>query len=124
MSQDLPTLTDLLRVVREFIEEVKDTVPDKDRYHALCCIHLLSIAEREIAQGAHLDAEAAGALGAFLGERHDPAAASRALAQGLRAGHFDARWDEVAPLVLRTVIDKVRVVKPDHLHPMHREESA
>jgi len=123
MSQDLPTLPDLLRVVREFIEEVKDSVPDKDRYHALCCIHLLSIAERELEQGAHLDAATAGALGTFLGEALEPAQASQVLAEGLRAGRFDDRWEAVAPLVLRTVIDKVRVVKPDHLHPMHREES-
>ena len=121
MSQDLPALTDLLRVVREFIEEVTDTVPEKDRYHALCCVHLLAIAEREIARGADLDAAAAEALNAFLGETLGPAQASRNLAEGLRQGRFDARWEVVAPLVLRTVIDKVKIVKPDHLHPMHRE---
>ncbi|MGD9601334.1 MAG: DUF6285 domain-containing protein [Gammaproteobacteria bacterium] len=122
MSQDLPTLSDILRTVRDFIDEMKDTVPDKDRYHALCCLHLLGIAEREIADGARLDAAASGDLAAFLGRDLSPREAARVLADGLRNGRFDDRWDAVLPLVLRAVVDKVRVVKPDHLHPMHREE--
>lgn len=123
MSQDLPTLPDLLRVVRDFIEGVKDEVPDKDRYHALCCIHLLAIAERELTQGARLEAAETDALNAFLGKSHDPGDALRAFASGLRAGRFDDQWEAATDLVLRTVIDKVMIAKPDHLHPMHREES-
>ena len=36
MSQDLPTLPDLLLTVREFIEEITPQLEGRDRYHAMC----------------------------------------------------------------------------------------
>jgi hypothetical protein len=123
MSHDLPTLPDILRVVRDYLDSIRDAVPEQDRYHAICCSHLLSIAEREVTRGAMLDAEEAAALNAFLGKTLHPGAAICEFAKGLRAGAFDAQWETATALVLQSVIDKVLITKPDHLHPMHREES-
>ena len=123
MSHDLPLLPDILRVVRDYLDSIKDAVPEKDRYHAICCSHLLSIAEREVTQGPSFDAEEVTALNRFLGKTLSLDKATREFAHGLRAGTLDAQWETVSALVLQSVIDKVMITKPDHLHPMHREES-
>lgn len=120
MSQDLPDLPEILRVVREFIDKIKDNVPDQERYHAMCCSYLLAVAEREVINGATLDAEESNALSAFLGKPLNAAEACVELAIGLRAGRFDSAWEQASDLVMRHVIDKVIVSKPEHLHAMHR----
>ncbi len=122
MSQDQPSLPDILRVVRDFIEQIKEDVPDKDRYHAMCCSYLLSVAEREISDDARLADKKNDVLCTFLGRPMVPLAATRALAAGLREGRFDEQWDKVTELVLHHVIDKVMVSKPEHLNAIHREE--
>ena len=33
-------------------------------------------------------------------------------------------WDQLLPLLPRHVVNKVRVTRPDVLHPMHREAAA
>ncbi len=122
MSHDLPLLPDILRVVREYLDSIKDAVPEKDRYHAICCSHLLSIAEREVTQEPGFAVEAATALNRFLGKTLSLEEATLEFAHGLRAGAFDEQWENVSGLVLQSVIDKVMITKPDQLHPMHREE--
>ncbi len=123
MSHDLPSLPDILRVVRDYLDSIKDAVPEQDRYHAICCSHLLSIAEREVTQGAGFDTEEAAALNGFLGKTLRLEEATLELTQGLRTGALDTQWEAVSALVLQSVIDKVMITKPDHLHPMHREET-
>ncbi len=119
MSHDLPELRDILRVVREFIDHVTDSVPAKDRYHALCCSYLLGIADRELAQAAQSTPSTAGRLRQFLGASTGDMAG--VLSERLQAGVYDERLDEVLPLVLDLVIDKVKMTKPEHLAPMHQE---
>ena len=46
---------------------------------------------------------------------------TEALCANIRAGKYDDKWDEVLNLVLAETIDKVKVVKPGHLAPMHRD---
>lgn len=123
MSQDLPALPDILRVVREFLEKIKDSVPDQERYYAMCCSYLLAVAEREVINGATLDAEESNALSAFLGMPLNAAEACVELARGLRAGRFDTDWEQVSALVMRHVVDKVKISKPEHLDAMHQGES-
>jgi len=111
MDQDQPSLIEILRVVREFIDDSKDALPEKDRYHALCCSYLLALAEREVAAGA------------LPGARASEAAttdARRELAVRVRAGECDADWDRTFERVLHDVIEKVRISKPEHLDAMHR----
>lgn len=108
MSQDQPSLLEILKVVREYLDEIKDVVPEKDRYHALCCSYLLAVAEREVASGT-------------LAESRDVREREIAeLATRLRAGRCDDDWDRTFSLVMQQVIDKVKVSKPDHLDPLHR----
>lgn len=124
MSQDLPTLPDLLRSVREFIDDITPQLDGRDRYHALCAAYLLDLAQREIALGPQLDAAEKAMLAHFIGMETDLAHGYATLARAIRGGSLDARWDELMTLLLQHVVDKVRVTKPDHLHPMHRADDA
>jgi hypothetical protein len=119
---DQPALPDLLRVVREYLEHVQDQVPDRERYHALCCAYLLAVAEREVTQGRALADASAARIAGYLG-MPPGGGASRALADALRAGRLDEDWDGAFALVLAQVVDKVRISRPDYLDPMHREAS-
>jgi len=120
MSQDNPSIPELLRTVREFIEEITPKLEGQDRYHALCTSYLVSIVERELAYGGAIDRDEQAALRGFTGRDEPLAAGYSALAREIRAGTHDARWDALATLLLEHVANKVRVSKPDHLHPMHR----
>lgn len=120
MSQDNPPLAEILRTVREFIDGVTPGLDGQDRYHALCTNYLLGIVEREVALGDGIDREEAAALAAFTGRSEALAAGYAALAREIRAGVHDERWEALAALLLGHVVNKVRVSKPDHLHPMHR----
>lgn len=120
MSQDNPSIPELLRTVREFIDEVAPKLEGQDRYHALCTSYLVSIVERELALGEAIDRDERAALAAFTGRDEPLPAGYAALAREIRAGSHDARWDALAALLFEHVVNKVRVSKPDHLHPMHR----
>jgi len=120
MSQDNPSIPELLRTVREFIDEVTPKLAGQDRYHGLCASYLVSIVERELALGEAMDRDEQAALRAFTGRSEPLAAGYAELAREIRAGVHDARWDELAALLCAHVVNKVRVSKPDHLHPMHR----
>jgi hypothetical protein len=120
MSQDNPSIPELLRTVREFIEEVTPKLAGQDRYHALCTSYLVSIVEREVELGEAIDRAELAALRAFTGRSQPLAEGYADLAREIRAGTHDARWDALAMLLFEHVVNKVRVSKPDHLHPMHR----
>jgi hypothetical protein len=44
-----------------------------------------------------------------------------ALCREIRAGGRDAQWNETLDKVLVSTIMRVRIVRPDHLSPEHRE---
>ena len=115
MHRDAPEVPEILRTVREFIEDITGRLEGLDRYHAMCANYLLAVAQRELAQGPAIDA-AENAAFAHL-ERDKSTLASR-----IRRGELDAQWDELFPLMLNHVINKVRISKPEHLHPMHRAD--
>jgi hypothetical protein len=115
MHRDAPELPEILRTVREFIEEITGRLNGQDRYHAMCANYLLAVAERELAQGPAVDAAEQAAFAHLPGNK-------AALAAQIRSGEFDAQWDELFPLMLNHVINKVRISKPEHLHPMHRAD--
>ena len=120
MSQDRPDLADLLATVQEFIDRITPKLEGEDRYHAQVSAYLLAICGREIRLGAPIAAAEQQHLTAFLG--HDGAWPDLLgeLSREIRAGTCDARWDATLDLVLRQVIDKVSVVRPDHLAQEHR----
>jgi hypothetical protein len=123
MILDRPTLPELLRTVREFIDSVTTSVPDKDRYHALCASYLLAVAEREVSTPAALDEAERQALERFMGETGSLTDLYDRFAIQLRDGRYDDRWDAALELILAQVIQKIRVSKPEYLHPMHREDT-
>lgn len=124
MRQDLPDLPDLLRTVRDFIDAMTPVVPDKDRYHAMCCSYLLAVAEREVTGGARASQHMALALEALGQNAGMSLDSTETLATRLREGALDAHWDAALEAVLTLVLARVRVSKPGHLHPMHQENSA
>ncbi|MGH8595195.1 MAG: DUF6285 domain-containing protein [Gammaproteobacteria bacterium] len=117
--QDQPALRDLLAVVGEFLGNIVDRVPDRDRYHALCCAYLIGVVDRELAHDGARDL--AHRIKTFNGGQRALPEAIRALAAEIRSGDCDGRWDETFAIVLEHVIEKVRVSKPEHLDPLHRE---
>jgi hypothetical protein len=119
MSQDNPAFVELLRTVREFIDDITPKLEGQDRYHGLVASYLLSITERESALGEAIDREEAAALAACTGTHAPLPEAWATLARDIRRGQCDERWDELMTLVTSHVVNKVRVSKPDHLHPMH-----
>jgi hypothetical protein len=124
MSQDNPPLSEILRTVREFIDEITPRLDGQDRYHGLCASHLLAIAGRELDDGPAIDAAEAAALSAFGVTAAPLPAAWAGLGREIRAGRLDARWDELTALLLAHTVDRVRVSRPDQLHPMHRAGGA
>ncbi len=121
MSQDLPKLPDLLASVQEFIDEITPQLEGRDRYHAICASYLLGIAGRELALGPQLDADEHSMLAHFIGLETDLEHGFATLAREIRGGRLDDRFDQLMALLIRHVVNKVRVTRPDFLHPMHRE---
>jgi hypothetical protein len=111
MSQDRPDIADILATVQDFVERITARLEGEDRYHAQVASYLLGIG----------DALERKRLTEFLGRQGSLAVLTRDLCTGIRAGRFDERWDETLALVLQEVVDKVNVVRPDHLASEHAQ---
>ncbi|MCW5889650.1 MAG: hypothetical protein KIT14_03780 [bacterium] len=123
--QDRPSAAELLAAVRAFLED--DLLPQLEgrrRFHALVAANVLSIVEREMAQGeSHLRAEHA-RLASLLGAAaHDGTlaalrdavrGANERLAERIRAGDADAGpFGEAVRAHLRaTTEEKLAVANP------------
>lgn len=107
MSQDLPDLQNLLATVREAVDGFAGKLDGESRYHAQVASYLLGMAVREVA------------LGEKPADRDDRVQ----LARNIRLGLHDSDWEQALETVLGTVIGKVRVTRPDHLAPQHREKA-
>jgi hypothetical protein len=60
-------------------------------------------------------------LSAFLNKDGSLADLTEELCADIRAGRYDSKWDETLDLVLAQTVDKVRIVRPGHLVPEHRD---
>ncbi len=121
MSQDRPSINDILLTVKKFLDDLGPTLSGEAKYHAQVSSYLLGICDREISFGAASDAVERKRLSAFLGRDGSLDDLTRQLCAGIRAGAFDDQWDALLALVLEQTIDKVRIVKPGHLDAMHRD---
>jgi hypothetical protein len=121
MSQDRPSINDILLTVKTFLDDLGPTLSGEAKYHAQVSSYLLGICEREITLGAGYDAVERERLSAFLGRDGSLDDLTGQLCAGIRAGAFDDQWDALLDLVLEQTIDKVRIVKPGHLDAMHRD---
>ena len=122
MSQDPPSLDELLETVREFVDEIAPQLAGRDRYHALCASFLLEVVRREVAHGDAGSSEERAMLGRYLGPTEGGADGLAALAHAIRTGGLDERYDELLEDLTRHVVGQVRITRPDVLHAMHREE--
>lgn len=120
MSQDRPSLPEILRTVAEFLDGLRPKLAGEAQYGALVCAHILRIAEREIALGPALDEEERGEIARLLGRDGSLAELNRALAESIRAGRLDGEWDRALDVVLAQAIRKLRIVRSEHLAPVHR----
>jgi hypothetical protein len=123
MSQDRPSINDILLTVKKFLDDVGPKLEGEAKYHAQVSSYLLGICDREISLSAGYDAAEQARLSEFLGEDRPLDSLTETLCAGIRAGKFDDRWDEMLDLVLAQTIDKVKIVKPGHLAPMHRPDA-
>src|SRR5258707_14326484 len=121
MSQDRPSINDILLTVQKFLDDTGPKLQGEAKYHAQVSSYLLGICERELRLAGDFDRKEAAALQAFLKSDASLPAATEALCKNIRAGKYDGNWDALLDLVLAQTIDKVKVVRPGHLAPMHRD---
>jgi len=121
MSQDRPSINDLLLTVQKFLDDTGPTLTGEAKYHAQVSSYLLGICERELRLAGDFDRKEAAALQAFLKSDASLPEATETLCRNIRAGKYDGNWDALLDLVLAQTIDKVKVVRPGHLAPMHRD---
>lgn len=121
MSQDRPSINDILLTVQKFLDETGPTMSGEAKYHAQVSSYLLGICERELRLAGDYDRKEAAQLSEFLGSKKPLSEMTGELCKNVRAGKYDGDWDRVLNMVLEQTIDKVKVVKPRHLAPMHRD---
>ncbi len=104
-----PTAIELVEAVREFLErDVMTTAEGRVGFHARVAANALKIVERELADAGEAEAAHTRRL-AELGFADD-----RALAEAIRSGRLDDRWDEVLAAVAAGVTDKVAIANPKY----------
>ena len=110
MSRGVPTAIELVRAVAELLRH--DVVAGTDgelAFHARVAAHALGIVERELAQGARVEAAHANRLEA-LG-----VADESALANAIRNGGFDGREHYVVEALHARAIDLLAIDNPRYL---------
>ena len=124
MSQDRPSLAEIVRTVAEFLDGLRPKLAGESQYGALVSSHMLRIAERELALSAALDEEENQDLAVLLGRSDSLAELNRLLCEGIRSGEFDADWTRAFDVVLAQDVRTLRIVRPEHLAPVHAERGA
>jgi hypothetical protein len=107
---DVPSATELLDAVREFIDsEVIPHTEGRRRFEARVAANVVAIVQREMILGS--------AQKAAHAERLDGlgVADEEALARAIRSGELAERGNEVRAAVRATVADKLRVANPGYL---------
>jgi len=105
-----PTIEELVVAVREFLErDVMGQTSGALQFHARVAVNALAAVERELIDGREMAREHEARL-ASLGF-----ATEGELADAIRSGVLDDRYDEVAAAVRATVHDKLAVANPKYL---------
>lgn len=121
MSQDRPSINDILLTVQKFLDDTGPKLEGEAKYHAQVSSYLLGICERELRLAGDFDRQEAAQLSAFLDSQAPLDVMTAQFCANIRAGQYDDRWEQTLDLILGHTIDKVRIVKPRHLDPMHRD---
>ena len=105
----VPTAAELVEAVREFLEsDVMAATEGRVQFHTRVAVNALKMVERELDLGP-AQTEAHDARLSGLGVDTDDA-----LAEAIRSGRFDDRYDEVKAVVWETVLDRLRVANPTY----------
>jgi len=116
---DIPSAAELLDAVRGFLEsEVLPVTEGRVRFHVRVAANVLGTVAREIALGPEQAAAHARRLES-LGVHSDAE-----LADAIRSGALDARWEQVRAVVSATVRDKLAVVNPGYLGTAQGEDES
>ena len=105
-----PTAEELVVAVREFLEkDVMAATSGAVQFHTRVAINALSAVERELRDGPVMEDEHVARLGALgFGSEGQ-------LAEAIRSGELDERYDEIVAAVRATVRDKLLVANPKYL---------
>lgn len=112
---DVPTASELVEAVREWIERDLGGGGPANRFHARVAANVLAIVERELELGP-AQARAHAARLEQLGVADDAE-----LAASIRDGTLDGRLDEVRELVWASVRDKLAVANPAYVDRVEPE---
>ena len=123
MAHDWPSLPEIINTVREYIDDLTPRLTGMDRYHALCSLQLLEVAQRELSEWQPRESTDDARLRALagLGTEVPRDELTARLCARIHAGLFDERMPELEAAMLEHVIAKVRITKPGYLAPEHRE---
>jgi hypothetical protein len=105
-----PTAEELVEAVREFLErDVMAATSGAVQFHTRVAVNALAAVERELREGPIMALDHRERL-ASLGFQTE-----RELADAIRRGELDDRYDEIAAAVRATVHDKLVVANPKYL---------
>jgi hypothetical protein len=107
---DRPTIDELVEAVREFLErDVMAATGGRVQFHTRVAVNVLGMIERELALGP-------GQRAAHEKRLHELGFDDeRAMADAIRRGDADDRYDEIKNAVVATVTDKLKVANPKYL---------
>ena len=113
MTDQRPTTSELVEAVREFVEqEVQPKLEGSTAFHARVAVNVLRIVERELAQGADLDAAEHARLEALLGFEGGLGELNTRLVEAIRAGDLDVDTPGLVEHLRATVMGRVGVDNP------------
>ena len=114
--QDRPDAAELAAAVAQFLAEtVRPAVPRELRFQVLIAANACAILSREEEAGERPAAEELARLRALLGEDvADARSGRRRLADAIRAGELDDRWEEAIELLRQSVRAKLEIAHPGY----------
>ncbi len=113
MSDQRPTTTELVEAVREFLEhEVQAKLEGSTAFHMRVAVNVLRIVERELEQGAGLDAAEHERLEALLGFEGGLGELNARLVEAIRSGDLDVDTPGLAEHLRATVLGRVGIDNP------------
>ena len=105
-----PTSEELVEAVREFLEhDVMTSTEGRIQFHTRVAVNVLGMVQRELELGPAQEAAHRARLDA-LGFEDETA-----LADAIRKGDVDDRYDEIKTAVYDSVVDKLSVANPKYL---------
>ena len=113
--QTRPTPENLVATVRDYLTDLQGRVDTVDQFQVRVSVHLLGIAERQLARAPEVVARERDVLRGLLGHDGPLDELTRELCRRIRAGDLDDRQEALLSALLDIVADEVGIVAPDKL---------